>query len=79
MEFVQKLKSCFFKILVVSKVTELYRKLREACRKNFPQVSSKSEPVEGYNPLIGFICCFENVKSIFDVSLQDFNILDPLI
>ena len=29
--------------LVVSKVPELYRKLREACRKNFPQVSSKSE------------------------------------
>ena len=27
----------------MSKVPELYRKLREACRKNFHQVSSKSE------------------------------------
>ena len=31
--------------LVVSEVPELYRKLREACRKNCPQVSSKSASV----------------------------------
>ena len=37
----------FLLFLDVSKVPELYSKLREACRKNFPQVSFKSEPVAG--------------------------------
>ena len=38
-----KCKVGFLRILVASEVPKLYRKLREACRENFPQVSSKSE------------------------------------
>ena len=38
--------------LVVSKVPELYRKLREACRNNFPQVSSKFEETSPYTGAI---------------------------
>ena len=32
-------------VLVVSEVPELFGKLRQACRKKFPQVSSKSASV----------------------------------
>ena len=34
--------------MVVSKVPQLYRKLREACRKNFLQILSKSEATISY-------------------------------
>ena len=52
---VDKTKPMFYLLLVVSEVPELYRKLQETCRKNFPEVSSNSALVTAsYLPKTAF-------------------------